>query len=72
MVEHEDNPIFDLLSQLLSLAIDDGIFVATIKDEVDIYIMLIPSHRRGIQMKIKKEKLDILIFREPEHTAEGY
>lgn len=38
MVEHEDNPIFDLLSQLLSLAIDDGIFVATVKDEADIYL----------------------------------
>ena len=72
MVEHEDNPIFDLLSQLLSLAIDDGIFVVTIKDEADIYTVPIPSHRRGIQMKIKKEKLDIPIFREPEHTAEGY
>ncbi|ODM20278.1 hypothetical protein SI65_03331 [Aspergillus cristatus] len=40
VVEHEDNPIFDLLSQLLSLAIDDGIFVATIKDKVDIYTPL--------------------------------
>lgn len=72
VVEHEDNPIFDLLSQLLSLAIDDGIFVAMIKDKVDIYTVPIPSHRRGIQMKIKKEKLDIPIFCEPEHTAEGY
>ncbi|ODM15441.1 hypothetical protein SI65_09044 [Aspergillus cristatus] len=47
VIEHEDNPIFDLLSQLLSLAIDDGIFLATIKDEADIYTVPIPSHCRG-------------------------
>lgn len=72
MIEHEDNPIFDLLSQLLSLAIDDNIFVATIEDVADIYTVPIPSHRRGIQMKVKKEMLDIPIFREPKRTSEGY
>lgn len=29
-------------------------------------------HRKGIHLKIKKEKLDIPIFREPEHTPESY
>ncbi|KAL4891317.1 hypothetical protein BDV59DRAFT_66820 [Aspergillus ambiguus] len=72
VIEHEDNPIFDLLSQLLSLAIHDDIFVATIKDESHIYTAPIPSHRKGIQLKIKREKLDIPIFREPEDTPEGY
>ncbi|GLA67413.1 hypothetical protein AtubIFM54640_010731 [Aspergillus tubingensis] len=72
IIEHEDNLIFDLLSQLLSLGIDDEIFVATIKDESHIYTAPIPSHRKGIQLKIKREKLDIPIFREPEHTPEGY
>ncbi|KAI9041917.1 uncharacterized protein KD926_006254 [Aspergillus affinis] len=71
-IEHEENLIFDLLSQLMALAIDDDIFAATIKDVTDIYTVPIPAHRRGIQMKIKKEKLDIPIFREPEHTDDGY
>ncbi|PTU22249.1 hypothetical protein P175DRAFT_0490728 [Aspergillus ochraceoroseus IBT 24754] len=72
VIEHEENLIFDLLGQLMALAINDDIFVATMKDMADIYTVPIPAHRRGIQMKIKKDKLDILIFREPEHTAEGY
>ena len=72
VIEHEENLIFDLLGQLMALAIGDGIFAATIKDVADIYTVPIPAHRRGIQMKIKKEKLDIPIFREPEHTEDGY
>ncbi|BCR96735.1 uncharacterized protein AKAW2_30054A [Aspergillus luchuensis] len=72
VIEHEENLIFDLLGQLMALAIDDDIFVATMKDVADIYTVPIPAHRRGIQMKIKRDKLDIPIFREPEHTAEGY
>lgn len=72
MIEHEDNLIFDLLSQLLALALHDGIFAATIKDVAHIYTVPIPPHRKGIHLKIKKEKLDIPIFREPEHTPEGY
>lgn len=69
MVEHEDNLIFDLLSQLLALALHDNIFDATIRDVADIYTVPIPSHRKGIQLKIKKEKLDVPIFREP--TSDG-
>lgn len=72
MVEHEDNLIFDLLSQLLALALHDNIFDATIKDVADIYTAPIPSHRKGIQLKVKREKLDVPIFREPEHTSDGY
>jgi hypothetical protein len=72
VVVHEDNLIFDLLSQLLSLAWDDGIFAANFKDIEDIYTFPIPSHRRGMHLKIKRECLDIPIFREPEWTSEGY
>ncbi|OJZ88793.1 hypothetical protein ASPFODRAFT_205890 [Aspergillus luchuensis CBS 106.47] len=41
-------------------------------DLLEIYTVPIPAHRRGNQMKIKRDKLDIPIFREPERTAEGY
>ncbi|KAF7118711.1 hypothetical protein CNMCM5793_008331 [Aspergillus hiratsukae] len=72
VIEHEDNLLFDLLSQLLALAWDDGIFAANFKDVEDIYTYPIPSHRRGMHLKIKREWLDVPIFREPERTDEGY
>ncbi|KAL4801676.1 hypothetical protein BDV18DRAFT_167246 [Aspergillus unguis] len=72
IIEHEDNLHFDLLSQLLSLGIDDKIFEANIRDEADIYTVPIPGHRKGIQLKIKGKKLDLPIFREPELTDKGY
>lgn len=56
----------------MALGIDDDIFVATIRDVADIYTVPIPRHRRAIQLKIKRKKLDLPIFREPEHTDEGY
>ncbi|KAL2838694.1 hypothetical protein BJX68DRAFT_279754 [Aspergillus pseudodeflectus] len=71
-IEHEDNLLFNLLSQLLALGIDDDIFVATIWDVADIYTAPLPRHRRGIHLKIKRDKLDLPIFREPERTDEGY
>jgi hypothetical protein len=72
VIEHEDNLIFDLLSQLLALALHDGIFAADIQDVKDIYTKWIPSHRRGLQLKIKSKWLDVPIFHEPERTEEGY
>lgn len=64
--------MFDLLSQLLALGIDDDIFGPTIKDAADIYTVPIPDNRTALQLKIKREKLDLPIFREPEQTDEGY
>ncbi|XRM38740.1 hypothetical protein ABZX51_002137 [Aspergillus tubingensis] len=72
VIEHEDNLIFDVLSQLLALAIHDDIFEATIQDVSHIYTVPIPDHRKGIQLKIKREKLDVSVFREPERTPQGY
>lgn len=53
MIEQEDNLIYDLLSQLLSLVINDDIFVLVIKDKVDFYTAD-SIHWRGIQMKISE------------------
>ncbi|KAF4210378.1 hypothetical protein CNMCM5878_004493 [Aspergillus fumigatiaffinis] len=72
VIEHEDNLVFDFLSQLLALALHDGIFAAKIRDVEDIYTKKIPPHRRGMQLKIKRKWLDVPIFREPERTEEGY
>jgi hypothetical protein len=64
--------MFDLLSQLLALALHDDIFAPDIRDVERIYTKKIPPHRRGMKLKIKREWLDIPIFREPERTDEGY
>lgn len=72
MIEHEENLIFDLLSQLMALAFHDKIFVAMIKDIANIYTVPIPPHRKGIQLKVRREKLDIPVFREPRNTSQGY
>ncbi|KAH8691874.1 hypothetical protein BGW36DRAFT_400040 [Talaromyces proteolyticus] len=72
VIQHEDNLLFDLLSQLFALGLDDDIFKADIRDEADIYTVPIPSHRKALQLKIKREKLDIPVFREPERTEDGY
>lgn len=72
MIKYEDNLLFNLLSQLLALAWDDNIFMANFKNIKDIYTYPIPLHRRGMHLKIKREGLDVLIFREPERTDEGY
>ncbi|KKK23236.1 hypothetical protein AOCH_004405 [Aspergillus ochraceoroseus] len=49
VIEHEENLIFDLLGQLMALAINDDIFVATMKDMADIYTVPIPAHRRVLR-----------------------
>lgn len=64
--------MFDLLGQLLAMAIKDGIFAADFKSLDDIYWHKIPEHRVGMQLKIKRKKLDIPVFREPEKTSTGW
>lgn len=68
VIEHEYNPLFDLLGQLLAMPMHDDVFVADIKDIEQIYLAEIPYHGRGLQLKIKREKLDLPIFRDPEHS----
>jgi hypothetical protein len=54
------------------MAMHDDIFVADIKDIEQIYRAKIPYHKRGMQLKIKRDKLDLPIFREPERSEKGY
>jgi hypothetical protein len=72
MIEYKDNLVFNFLSQLLALALYDGIFVAKIQDVEDIYTKKILPHWRGIQLKIKRKWLDVPIFCKLEQTEEGY
>jgi hypothetical protein len=72
VIEHEANPLFDLLAQLLAMAMHDDIFLIKANDVEQFYIMEIPSHRSGIELKIVRDKLDLPIFREPERSDKGY
>ncbi|OJD26669.1 hypothetical protein ACJ73_01952 [Blastomyces percursus] len=72
IITQHPEPMFDLLGQLLAMAIKDGIFAADFKSLDDIYWHKIPEHRVGMQLKIKRKKLDIPLFREPEKTSTGW
>ena len=48
---------------------DTDIFDADNKDIERIYRAEIPYYKKGMQLKIKRDKLDMPIFREP---AKGY
>lgn len=64
--------MLDLLGQLLSMAIRDEIFEVDFRDLDDIYWHEIPLHKVGMELKVKRKRLDLAIFREPERTDNGY
>lgn len=66
---HTPEPIFDLLGQFVAMALEDEVFTAKFKCLEDIYWQPIPSHQCGMAVKIKADKLDIPVFREPEQTT---
>ncbi|KAL2377056.1 hypothetical protein RJZ90_007043 [Blastomyces dermatitidis] len=72
VISHNPEPLLDLLGHLLSMAIDDEIFAPEFKKLEDIYWYLITSHLSGMNLKIKAEMLDLLVFRQPERTGNGY
>jgi hypothetical protein len=47
MIEHEDNLMFDLLSQLPALALHDDIFAPDIRGVEDIYTKKNPTSSKG-------------------------
>ena len=51
---------------------DTDIFNTDNKDIKRIYQADIPYYKKGMQLKIKRNKLDMPIFREPERSAKGY
>ncbi|KAK2853273.1 hypothetical protein FQN49_005240, partial [Arthroderma sp. PD_2] len=68
---HHPDPMFDLLGQLLSMAIDNGIFTSDMSIE-DIYRYRIPSCLPGMDLKVKRGSLDQPVFRQPVKGPDGY
>jgi hypothetical protein len=69
MAMHDD--IFD--TDIFDTDIFDAdIFDADIKNIECIYQADIPYYKKGMQLKIKRDKLDMPIFREPERSAKEY
>jgi hypothetical protein len=54
------------------MAMHDHIFIADIENIERIYRIEIPYYKRGMQLKIKKNKLNLPIFRESERSKKGY
>lgn len=48
------------------MAYHSEIFVVNFRDAEDVYWQEIPPHRRGMEIKIKRDKLDIPVFTEPD------
>ncbi|KAF3492431.1 uncharacterized protein GIQ15_01948 [Arthroderma uncinatum] len=71
-IVHNPEPLFDLLGQLFSMAFKDEVFEVAFRKLEDIYWHEIPNHRPGMQLKMKREKLDLPTFRNPEQTENGY
>jgi hypothetical protein len=56
------------------LAKRDQIFAAEClnKNISNVYQAKIPKHKRSMTLKIKRDKLDVPIFRQPERSENGY
>ncbi|EFR03112.1 hypothetical protein MGYG_06107 [Nannizzia gypsea CBS 118893] len=71
-IVHNPEPLYNLLGQLLLMAFKDEVFEVAFRKLKDIYWHEIPTHKPGIQLKIKREKLNLPTFRNPERTENGY
>jgi len=68
----DPNPLLDLVGHLFAMAIHDDIFVSEFQTIEQIYWAKIPSHKEGMEVKIKRKKLDLPVFRQPERSEKGY
>jgi hypothetical protein len=50
------------------MGIHDNIFAPEFKEFQNIYWAAIPSHKLGMQVKIKRKKLNLPVFRQPERS----
>lgn len=72
IIIHQREPLFDLLEHLLSMAIRDKIFAANFKKLDDIYWHEIPPHKLSMKLKVRKECLNLSVFRQSEQTDKNY
>ncbi|KAI1935734.1 hypothetical protein LOZ57_006872 [Ophidiomyces ophidiicola] len=70
-IGHHPDPVFDLLGQLLALAVADGVFAASIQDVKVIYDYPIPSYLLGEPLKYKPKNLDQPVIRQPLDGSSG-
>jgi hypothetical protein len=71
VIQHDPNPLFDILGHLLALAIHDDIFIAELKDTEYVYRLEIPRVN-DIELPVKGTKLDLPIFRWPKRPVNEY
>jgi hypothetical protein len=71
VIEHEPNPLLDLLGQLLALAVMTT-FLQPTSETTKISTGPKSRHTRGMQLKIKRGQLDLPIFRQPDRPTNGY
>lgn len=73
IIEREDNPLLCLLDHLLHMALYDDVFAAeSLRDVSNIFRAKIPSGKKCLQLKMKRNALDIPVFREPGRAGDGY
>ncbi|KAI1943088.1 hypothetical protein LOZ66_000783 [Ophidiomyces ophidiicola] len=70
-IGHHPDPIFDILGQLLALAIADGVFAANIQDVQAIYHYPIPPYLSGEPLKYKAKSLDQPVIRQSVNGFNG-
>lgn len=65
VIQHDPNPLFDVLGYLFALAIHDDVFATGLRDIEEVYRIEIPLHMDDIKLEIKGAKLDLPIFHRP-------
>jgi len=73
IVKREDNPLLCLFNHLLFMALHNDIFVAkSVRNVSHIFGVKVPSGKKCLQLKMKHNILNILIFHEPERAVSEY
>ena len=62
VIQHDPNPLFDVLGYLLTLAIHDDVFAMELRDIEEVYQIEIPPHMKDVKLGVKETKLDLPIF----------
>jgi hypothetical protein len=72
VIQHDSNPLFDILGFLLALAIHDDIFATGLRDIEQVCRIEIPAHMNDVKLEVKGTKLDLLVFRRPARSVNEY
>jgi hypothetical protein len=53
VIQHDPNPLFDILGYLLTRAIHDDVFATGLRDIEEVYRIGIPPHMNDIKLELK-------------------